>query len=75
MATKKKTAPIEPIKAEPIKAEPIKAEPKFTKSQIIGAEKYKYRTDICKAVLPEDFHGTIAEADEIIEKYMKGKVN
>jgi hypothetical protein len=63
MATKAKTTA--PIEAD---------EPKFTKKQIIGAKRYENRRDVCNAVIPEGFFGTLAEADILIDNYMKGMV-
>lgn len=63
MATKAKTTA--PIEAD---------EPKFTKKQILGAKRYEHRKDVCTAVVPDDFNGTFAEVDTLIENYMKGMV-
>ena len=46
----------------------------FTKEQILASDKYADRKDVCNAVLPDDFHGTLNEVDVLIEKFMKGKV-
>lgn len=54
---------------------PIKSdEPKFNKKQIVGAKRYEHKKDVCNAVLPEDFFGTIAEVDTLIDNFMKGMV-
>ena len=50
------------------------SEARFTKEQIITSKKYANKKDICKTVIPEKFEGTLKEADELIEKFMKGKV-
>ena len=47
----------------------------FTKEQIITSKKYVNRRDAYKAVLPDDFYGTLAKAESLVEKFMKGKVN
>lgn len=62
MATKKKT-----------KTETVN-EPKFTKEQIIHSKKYQDKRDVCMAVIPDDFNGTLSEVDSLIENFMKGKV-
>lgn len=56
----------------PITVEAV--EPKFTKKQIIGAKMYEHKKDVCTAVLPEDFFGTIAEVDILIDNFLKGMV-
>lgn len=48
--------------------------PLFTKGQILVSKKYSDRKDVCTAVIPDDFHGTLKDADALIEKFMKGKV-
>ena len=54
---------------------PIKTdEPKFKKSQIVGAKRYESKKDVCNAIIPEDFFGTIAEVDILIDNFLKGKV-
>ena len=51
-----------------------KQEPLFTKEQILASKKYIDKRDVCKTVIPEDFHGTLKEVDILIENFMKGKV-
>ena len=51
-----------------------KQEACFTKEQILASKKYSERKDICKAVIPENFCGTLTEVDVLIDKFMKGKV-
>ena len=46
----------------------------FTKKQILTSNKYENKRDVCNAVIPEDFSGTLAEVDSLIEKFMKGQV-
>lgn len=53
----------------------IEQEALFNKEQILASNKYKYKKDVCNAVIPNDFHGTLNEVDILIEKFMKGKVN
>ena len=70
MATKK----TESKKVQPQKVEP-KQEVLFTKEQILASKKYATKKDVCNAVIPNDFHGTLNEVDALIENFMKGKVN
>ena len=62
MATKKKTT------------KTTKNEPMFTKEQIIHSKKYQGLRDVCSAVIPNDFKGTLTQVDNLIEKFMKGTV-
>ena len=52
----------------------IKQETLFTKEQILASNKYVDRKDVCNAVIPDNFHGTLKDVDVLIEKFMKGKV-
>ena len=47
----------------------------FTKEQILASNKYADKKDVCNTVVPDNFYGTLAEVDVLIEKFMKGKVN
>lgn len=47
---------------------------KYTKAQLISAARYRNKQDQIDALLDSDRKYTIAEADEVINKYMKGKV-
>lgn len=49
-------------------------EPLFTKERIVHSKKYQHLRDVCTAVIPDDFKGTLTEVDIMIEKFMKGKV-
>ena len=60
MATKKETT--------------MQSEAKFNKTELLTAKKYEDKRDLLNAIIPDDFYGTIAEADSKIEKYLKGKV-
>ena len=51
-----------------------KEEALFTKEQILASNKYAEYKDICNVVIPEGFHGTLKEADVLIDKFLKGKV-
>lgn len=46
----------------------------FTKEQILSSAKYENKRDVCTAVIPDDFCGTLAKVDSLIEKFMKGQV-
>ena len=52
-----------------------KQETLFTKEQILASDKYADRRDVCGAVIPDNFHGTLSKVDTLLEKFMKGKVN
>ena len=52
----------------------IKQEVQFTKEQILASKKYSDKKDVCRTVIPDDFFGTLNQADNLIEKFMKGKV-
>lgn len=47
---------------------------KYTKVQLISAARYRNKQDQIDALLDSDKKYTIVEVDEVIEKYMKGKV-
>lgn len=64
--------PVEPKNAK--KPVELKQEPKFTKEQILASKKYENRKDVCNAVIPDGFHGTLHEVDTLIDNLMKGKV-
>lgn len=47
---------------------------KFVKEQIINSKRYSKNRDLLNSIL-EDKNYTFKEIDEIINKFMKGKVN
>lgn len=49
-------------------------EVKFKKDDLLHAKRYEDKRDLVNAIIPDNFHGTFAEADSKIEKYLKGKV-
>lgn len=51
------------------------AVPRFTKAQLTASDKYAGRKDLIGALLDDDTEYTVEQADELIEKYLKGKVN
>ena len=56
------------------KKESVQEEVEFLKAEILKSKKYSNTKDLVIAVLPDNFVGTVAEADSEIEKYLKGKV-
>ena len=49
-------------------------EPKFYKKQLLTPEKYASRRDLLNALLDDNEAYTTVQVDEIIEKFLKGKV-
>lgn len=49
-------------------------EPKFYKKQLLTSEKYASRRDLLNALLDDNEAYTTVQVDEIIEKFLKGKV-
>ena len=47
---------------------------KYTKEQLLACTKYSARKDVMDALLDKNKKYTKAEADTLLEKYMKGKV-
>lgn len=47
----------------------------YTKEQIAASQRYANRRDLIRALLEDGKTYTLKEADALIEKYMKGKVN
>ena len=52
----------------------IKQESMFTKEQILASKKYADKRDVCNAVIPSDFCGSLRDADTLIQNFYKGKV-
>lgn len=50
------------------------SEVRFSKSQILGSEKYKNNIDLLSSMLEDDKKYSKAEVDKIISQYLKGKV-
>lgn len=46
----------------------------FTKEQLLSSERFRGKRDLLNALLEEDKTYTASQAEEMIEKYMKGKV-
>lgn len=51
-----------------------KPEYRFSKEQLLSSERFRDRRDIVNALLLPDKAYTVAEAEELIEAYRKGKV-
>lgn len=51
-----------------------KTEDKFTKAQLLSSQRFNRRRDVLSAVLSDGNTYTVKEAQQLIEKYMKGKV-
>lgn len=54
------------------KAEAVEAT--FTLAQLLKAKKYTDKKDLLNALLNENEQYTIKQVDDIIEKFLKGKV-
>ena len=65
MATKKAVEKIEPTE---------QVEPKFSKQQLVYSERFAKKKDAVNALLIDGEQYTIAEANKIIDDFMKGKV-
>ncbi len=50
------------------------AEEKFTKIQLVKSKRFEDRRDILSALLDNDAEYTIAQAEDVINKYLKGRV-
>ena len=48
--------------------------PKFTRQQVLASARYKNRRDLVAALLDEGKTYTIAEVDQMVDQFMKGKV-
>ena len=47
----------------------------YTKEQILGSKKYKYRRDALGVILADGKEYTMDEVDTLLDEFMKGKVN
>jgi hypothetical protein len=52
----------------------IAQEPVFTKDALVNSKKFRNERDLLSAILKDDVEYTISEVEEMIMKYMKGKV-
>ncbi len=51
-----------------------KAESLFSKEQLLSSKRFEGRKDIINALLSPDKQYTISTVEQMVEKYMKGKV-
>lgn len=54
--------------------EPEKGGCLFSKEQLLAAERFRGRRDIVNALLAEGEQYTIADVEQMIEKYMRSKI-
>ena len=47
----------------------------YSKEQIIESKKFKSRVDVLRVILDENKTYTIADVEDELNKFMKGKVN
>lgn len=47
----------------------------FSKNQILSSKKYRDRKDLINVLLSDDNSYSLDEVDDLIDKFMKGKVN
>lgn len=57
------------------KATSPEGETQFTKQQLIESVRYRNRRDLVAALMDDQETCSIAELDQRMEKYLKGKVN
>ena len=48
--------------------------PSFTKEQLLSSKKYHNRVDLLNVLLEDDVKYTHKEVEQLIDKFMKGKV-
>lgn len=56
------------------KTEPEPEAVRYTKRQLLNAERYRESRDLLTALLSDDTSYSFQEADDVIEKYKKGTV-
>lgn len=56
-------------------APPVSNVPVFTKRNILTFKRYAKRRDLLKAILNDGKQYTIDQVDNLIQNFMKGKVN
>lgn len=52
-----------------------KVEVKFSKNQLLAAKRFSGKRDILEALLSDDETYTVKTVEQMIEDFMKGKVN
>lgn len=50
-------------------------EPKFSKVTLLNSKRFQNKQDLVSAILIDGTEYTIKEAEAMIQKYLKGKVN
>ena len=58
-----------------VSAEKKETAPTFTRDQLAASKRYATRRDLVNTLLEDDKQYTLAEVDEKIEAFKKGKVN
>lgn len=72
---KEKKAEQAPVNAPKIKTEERAAgEQRFSKGQLLASERFSGKRDILTALLSQKRRYSLFEAENIIEKFMKGQV-
>ena len=61
--------------ASEVQAETVKSEVTYSKSQILKSEAYQHRKDLVNALLVDGKAYTKNEVNQLIDDFMKGKVN
>lgn len=61
--------------AKTTNTEKAPAAPTYTVEQLVGSKRYANRRDLIRALLDSGKTYTLHEVEELIENYMKGKVN
>ena len=49
-------------------------EPTFTKEILVNSKRFRNKQDVVSALLKDGVEYTISDVEDMIEKYMKGKV-
>lgn len=57
------------------KNKPASTEPAFTKDVLVKSKRFHNEQDIVSALLDDGVEYTVAEVEDMIQNYMKGKVN
>lgn len=57
-----------------VKAKKQTGSERFTKRQLVCSERYCNQSDLLCALLEDEKQYTLSEADEIMNRFMKGKV-
>lgn len=74
-AKKKQNAVEETAAIDTVEEIVAKGENTFTKAQLLSAKRFTGRQDLLNALLDKNQKYTVKTVEEMIEKYMKGRVN